>query len=148
MHVVQDQRHRRVLGRQRRREPQQEDVAGAPAPRRGQRCRQVRTGPAQCRDDIGPEDPRPVAGLIQADPGTVPGWAAAHSARAVVLPAPAGPLTTVSGHHRVPCAISLVIRGRDTAQHGTPGAVILAATIGTPAETAGRRARVASRSAA
>ena len=53
------------------------------------------------------------------------------------MPAPAGAMTTVSGHHRLPCAISLVIRGRGTTQPGTPGAVILAATIGTPADTAG-----------
>ena len=49
-------------------------------------------------------------------------------------------MTTVSGHHRVPWAISLVIRGRGTAQSGTPGAVILAARIGTLAETADRLA--------
>ena len=73
MRVVQDQRHRRVLGRQRPREPQQQDVAGVRSPRGGQRRRQGHTGPAQRRDDIGPEDPRPVIELIHADPGHHPG---------------------------------------------------------------------------
>ncbi len=68
---------------------------------------------------------------------TVAGSTAAHSARAVVLPAPAGPVTTVSGPRRLPWAISLVIRGRGTAQSGTPGAVILVARIGTSAQTVG-----------
>ena len=148
MQVIQDQCHRRVLGRQRRREPQQEDVAGVRSPRGGQRWWQGHTGPSQCRDDIGPEDPGRLSNSSRPTQATVPGSAAAHSARAVVLPAPAGPVTTVSGHHRAPCAISLVIRGRGTTQPGTPGAVIFVATIGTPAETAGRRAQVAARSAA
>ena len=73
MQVVQDQRHRRVLGRQRRRQPQQEQVAGLPARRRATR-RDGNAGPAQCRDDIGPEDLRLVVELIQADPGHRPGF--------------------------------------------------------------------------
>jgi hypothetical protein len=48
-----------------------------------------------------------------------------------------------SGHQRLPSAISLVTRGRISAQSGIPGAVILAARIGMPAETAGLRARIA-----
>ena len=74
---------------------------------------------------------------------TAPGSAAAHDARAIVLPAPAGAVTTVSRCHRLPWAISMVIRGRGTAQSGTPGAVILAARIGTSAETVGLLARAA-----
>ena len=35
MQVIQHQRHRQVLGRQRRRQPQQEHVAGASAPLAG-----------------------------------------------------------------------------------------------------------------
>src|SRR5439155_23329925 len=61
---------------------------------------------------------------------TGPGSAVAHKARAIVLPAPGGPVTTVTGHHRVPSAISLVIRGRGTVQPGTPGTVTLDARIG------------------
>ena len=49
----------------------------------------------------------------------------------------------VSRHCRVPSVISLVIRGRGTAQSGTPGAVILAARMGTLAETADRLGGVA-----
>jgi hypothetical protein len=74
---------------------------------------------------------------------TGPGSAAAHNASAIVLPAPAVAVITVSGHHRLPWAISLVIRGRGTTQSGTPGAVIFAARIGTSAETAGLLARAA-----
>src|SRR5260370_29617955 len=74
---------------------------------------------------------------------TGPGSTAAHNARAIVLPAPAGPVTTVSGDHRVPSAISWVTRGRCTAQSGTFGTVILDARIGVSAETAGRLARAA-----
>ena len=82
-------------------------------------------GPAQRRDDIGPEDSWPVIELIQAEPqATGLGSAAAHHASAIVLPAPAGAVRTVSGHHRLPWAISWVIRGRGTAQSGAPGAVI------------------------
>src|ERR1700759_4776258 len=68
---------------------------------------------------------------------------AAHNARAIVLPAPRGPVTTGSGHHRVAWVISWPIRGRGTAQAGVPGAVILEGGIGTAADTGGRRARVA-----
>src|SRR5215472_10557078 len=60
----------------------------------------------------------------------------------MVLPAPGGPVTTVSGLHRVPWTISFVIRRRCTAHSGTPGAVIFDARIGWPAETADRPARV------
>src|SRR6516225_3194764 len=63
---------------------------------------------------------------------TAPGSAAAHKASAIVLPAPGGPVTTVSGHHRVPRAISSVIRGRCTVQAGTSGAVIFESRIGSP----------------
>ena len=44
----------------------------------------------------------------------------------------------VSGHRGAPSAISWLIRGRGTAQSGTPGAVILAARTGMPAGTAAR----------
>src|SRR5438477_4273588 len=64
---------------------------------------------------------------------TGPGSAAAHSASAIVLPAPGGPVITVSGHHRVPRAISSVILRRGTVQAGTSGAVIFDARIGSPA---------------
>src|SRR2546430_15508652 len=73
---------------------------------------------------------------------TAPGSAIAHKARAIVLPAPGGPVTIVSGHHRVPSAISLVIRGRGTAQCGTSGGVIFEVRIGSPTDMAGRRPRV------
>src|SRR4029077_6545718 len=63
-------------------------------------------------------------------------------ARAIVLPAPGGPVTIVSGHHRVPSAISLVIRARGTAQCGTSGGVIFDVRIGSPEETVARRPRV------
>src|ERR1035441_4322163 len=70
------------------------------------------------------------------------------SSKALLLQfAPGGPMTTVSGHHRLPSAISLVIRGRGTAQPGTPGAVILDASTGTPAETPGHLAGAATCSA-
>ena len=49
--------------------------------------------------------------------------AAAHNARAIVLPAPTGPVATVSGHRCAPWAIISVIRGRCSAQSGTAGAV-------------------------
>ena len=45
----------------------------------------------------------------------------------------------------LPWVISSVIRGRDTAQLGTPGAMILAARIGTPADPADVLARPATR---
>ena len=48
-------------------------------------------------------------------------------------------MTTVSGHHRVPSAISLVIRARGTAQSGMFGAVILDLRMGSLADAAGRR---------
>src|SRR5947207_2932801 len=74
---------------------------------------------------------------------TAPGSAVAHKARAIVLPAPGGPVTIVSGHHRVPSAISLVIRGRGTAQCGTSGGVIFEVRIGSPDDTVvARRPRV------
>ncbi|SRR6266566_2286502 len=72
---------------------------------------------------------------------TGPGCAAAHNATAIVLPAPGGPVTTVSGHHRVPSAISAVIRGRRTAHSGTSGTVILDVRIGSPAGPADRLVR-------
>src|SRR6266550_3892290 len=72
---------------------------------------------------------------------TGPGCAAAHNATAIVLPAPGGPVTTVSGHHRVPSAISPVIRGRRTAHSGTSGTVILDVRIGSPAGPADRLVR-------
>src|SRR6201996_8295286 len=74
---------------------------------------------------------------------TIRDSAAAHNARAIVLPAPRGPVTTVSGNHRVAWVISWPTRGRGTAQSGVPGALILEGGIGMAAETAGRRARVA-----
>ena len=52
------------------------------------------------------------------------------------MPAPAEAVRMVSEHHGVPWAISLVIRGRGSAQSGTPGAVIFDG-IGAP-ETVGR----------
>ena len=52
------------------------------------------------------------------------------------MPAPAGPLTTVSRHLRAFSPISLVIRGRGKAQSGIPGGVILDARIGSRAEAA------------
>jgi hypothetical protein len=59
----------------------------------------------------------------------------------------AGAVITVSGHHRLRWSISLVIRGSGTTQSGTPGTVIFAARIGTPAATAGSLARAATRPA-
>src|SRR5689334_3581319 len=73
---------------------------------------------------------------------TGPGSAVAYRARAIVLPAPGGPVTIVSGHHRVPSAISLVIRARGTAQCGTSGGVIFEVRIGSPEGTVARRPRV------
>src|SRR6201996_9778297 len=74
---------------------------------------------------------------------TIRDSAAAHNARAIVLPAPPGPVTTVSGHHRVAWVISWPTRGRGTAQSGVPGAVILEGGTGTAAATTSRRARPA-----
>src|SRR5215468_12176436 len=65
-----------------------------------------------------------------------PGSDAAHDAKAIVLPAPTGPVRTVNGHHRVPWVISWVIRGLRTAQSGTFGAVIFEARTGSLADTA------------
>ena len=62
-------------------------------------------------------------------------------ATAMVLPAPGGPVSTVSGHHRVPSATRSVIRWRGTAQAGTSGAVILEVRIGSPASAAARLVR-------
>src|SRR5690348_6058569 len=64
---------------------------------------------------------------------TGPDSAAAHNARAIVLPAPAVPVTTVNGHDRAPWAISLVMCGRGSAQSGTSGAVTLDARTGSQA---------------
>ena len=73
MKVVEDERHRRVLGSQRRRKPHQERMIGRPPPRGGrQRFGYGNAGPAQGRDGIGPEDPRPVVVTVQADPGHNP----------------------------------------------------------------------------
>ena len=70
MKVVDDQRHRRVRGGQRRRQPQQELVVGClPRPGGRQGPRNGHAGPAQCRDDIRPEDPRTVVVVIETDPG-------------------------------------------------------------------------------
>jgi hypothetical protein len=73
--------------------------------------------------------------------GPQPGSPPAAGALLIESPALAGAVTTVSGHHRLPG----VIRGRGTAQ---PGAVILDATIVTPADTVGLLPRVAGCSAA
>src|ERR1035437_3827283 len=48
---------------------------------------------------------------------------------AIVLPAPGGPVTVVSGP-RAPSAMSLSIRGRGTTQPGRPGMVILVVRTG------------------
>jgi hypothetical protein len=77
--------------------------------------------------------------------GPQPGSPPAAGALLIESPALAGAVTTVSGHHRLPGVISVVIRGRGTAQ---PGAVILDATIGTPVDTVGLLPRVAGCSAA
>ncbi len=66
---------------------------------------------------------------------TAPGRAAAHKVTAIVLPAPGRPVTTVSGHRRVPRVISVVIRGRWIAQPGTSGTVTLDSRIGLSAGT-------------
>ena len=120
-------------------------MAAGPPPRGGQRLRNGNAGLTQGRDDIGPEDPGRLSNSSRQTQATFPGPAAAHNARAIVLPAPAGAVTTVSRHHRLPSAISVVIRGRGSAQPGTPGAVIFDARTGMPAETADRRARPALR---
>ena len=76
---------------------------------------------------------------------TAPGRAAAHNVAAIVLPAPGGPVTTVSGHHRVPRVISLVIRGRWIAQFGIPGTVTLDSRMGSSAGTANGSVRASAR---
>src|SRR5205814_4115023 len=65
------------------------------------------------------------------------GLAAAHSARAIVLPAPGGPVTVVMGP-RAPRAMSLSSLGRGTSQPGTPGTVILDVRSGSPVPVACR----------
>jgi hypothetical protein len=75
---------------------------------------------------------------------TVPAEAlAAHSAMAIVLPAPGGPVTVVSGP-RTPSVIRLSTRGRGTTQPGRVGTVILDVRIGSsaPFERAAPRALV------
>ena len=54
-------------------------------------------------------------------------------------------MTTVSGHHRVPRVISLVIRGRWIAQPGTSGTVTLDSRIGSSAGTANGSGRAIAR---
>ena len=97
----------------------------AARPRGGgsQRLGDGHAGPTQCRDDRGPEGSRPVVVLDQRTQAPGPDSAAAHNARAIVLPAPTGPVATVSGHRCVPWAIISVIRGLCSAQPGTAGAV-------------------------
>ena len=72
MQVIQDQHHRRVLGSQRRRQPQQERMVARSA-RPGGHPRNGNARPTQCCRDIGPEHLRPVVELIQAEPGNHPG---------------------------------------------------------------------------
>ena len=75
MQVIQNQRHRRVLGSQRRRKLQQEHTVADPPPHGGrQRPRQGNAGRTQRRHDVRPEDPWPVVELIQAEPGNNPGF--------------------------------------------------------------------------
>jgi len=75
MQVIQDQRHRWVLGSQRRRKLQQEHMVADPPSHRGrQRPRQGNAGFTQRRHDVRPEDPWPVVELIQAGPGSDPGF--------------------------------------------------------------------------
>src|SRR6202035_3828030 len=57
---------------------------------------------------------------------------AAHRARAIVLPAPGGPVNAVTGP-RAPWAISAWMRGRGISHSGTPGTVTLDARSGSPA---------------
>ena len=72
MQVIEDHRHRRVLGSQHRRQPQQEPVPGIPPPPGRQHRRDGHAGPAQRRHHMGPEEPRPVIELIHRDPGHRP----------------------------------------------------------------------------
>src|SRR5580700_7604781 len=62
---------------------------------------------------------------------------AAHRARAIVLPAPGGPVTVVTGP-RAPWAMSASMRGRGMSHSGTPGTVTLDARSGSPGPAAGR----------
>src|SRR5262249_34612423 len=78
--------------------------------------------------------PGPLSDSSKQNPTTAPVSSAAHDAIASVLPAPGGPVTTVSGHHRMPATISSVIRGRRTAHGGKLGVVTLDARIGSPAD--------------
>src|SRR6266567_714922 len=57
---------------------------------------------------------------------------AAHRARAIVLPAPGGPVNAVTGP-RAPWAMSAWMRGRGISHSGTPGTVTLDARSGSPA---------------
>src|SRR5579863_6137249 len=56
---------------------------------------------------------------------------AAHRARAIVLPAPGGPVTVVTGP-RAPWAMRAWMRGRGMSHSGTPGTVTLDARSGSP----------------
>src|SRR6516164_10645793 len=56
---------------------------------------------------------------------------AAHMARAIVLPAPGGPVTVVM-EPRAPAVISRSIRGRSMSQSGMLGTVTLDARSGSP----------------
>src|SRR5215471_13563096 len=58
--------------------------------------------------------------------------AAAHMARAIVLPAPGGPVTVVI-EPRAPAAMSRSIRGRSISQSGVLGTVTLDVRSGSPA---------------
>ena len=143
MQVIQDQRHRRVLGRQRRREPQHEPMAGVRPRAAGSAAGAATPDRRSAATTYVQKTLGRLSNSSTVTQAACPGPAAAHNASAIVLPAPAGPVTTVSGHHRLPWAISSVIRGRGTAQSGTPGAVIFDARTGTPPETAGRSAEAA-----
>ena len=73
--------------------------------------------------------------------GSCPAWAVAHEAMAMVLPAPGGPLTRVSGPC-LPASIRLTIRGRETSHGGRVGVVILEARMVSPARGARFRVRL------
>src|SRR5438067_13556334 len=62
---------------------------------------------------------------------------AAHRARAIVLPAPGGPVSAVTGPP-APWAMSAWIRGRGISHSGTTGTVTLDARSGSPAPAACR----------
>src|SRR5215467_14275911 len=55
----------------------------------------------------------------------------AHMARAIVLPAPGGPVTVVM-EPRAPAPMSRSIRGRSISQSGMPGTVTLDVRSGSP----------------